>query len=239
MKVLGIIPARFGSSRFPGKPLIDLKGKTMIQRVYEGASKCIALSKVIVATDDERIFQHVRSFGGEVMMTLSTHRSGTERCGEIAAHFPEIDVILNIQGDEPLVNPKQLTQLIALFHDTTTEIATLVTPLQSSEDLLNSNRVKVVLNHREEALCFSRNPIPSLGYPSGIVPLKHLGLYAYRSNILNVISSLTPCEWEKSEGLEQLRWLYYGFKIRTGQTSIETPNIDTPEDVKKVLDLLP
>ncbi|MFM7566708.1 MAG: 3-deoxy-manno-octulosonate cytidylyltransferase [Flavobacteriales bacterium] len=239
MNVLGVIPSRFGSSRFPGKPLIDLKGKSMIQRVYEGASACPQISKLVVATDDERILEHVFAFGGYAEMTANSHQSGTERCNEVSQRYPEMEVVLNIQGDEPLVNPKQLTQLIALFQDTTTEIATLVTPLQSSEDLLNTNRVKVVRNHREEALCFSRNPIPSLGYPSGIVPLKHLGLYAYRSNILNVISSLTPCEWEKSEGLEQLRWLYYGFKIRTGQTSIETPNIDTPEDVKKVLDLLP
>jgi 3-deoxy-manno-octulosonate cytidylyltransferase (CMP-KDO synthetase) len=211
----------------------------MIQRVYEGALACGDISKLIVATDDERIMKHVLAFGGYAEMTANTHQSGTERCNEVSQRYPEMEVVLNIQGDEPLVNPKQLTQLIALFHDTTTEIATLVTPLQSSEDLLNTNRVKVVLNHLEEALCFSRNPIPSLGHPSGIVPLKHLGLYAYRSDILNVISSLTPCEWEKSEGLEQLRWLYYGYKIRTGQTSIETPNIDTPEDVKKVLDLLP
>ena len=239
MRVLGIIPSRFGSSRFPGKPLIDLKGKSMVQRVYEGAHACPEISKLVVATDDERILNHVLEFGGQAEMTSPKHQSGTERCQEVAERYPDIDVVINIQGDEPLVNPSQLSQLISLFHQPTTEIGTLVTPFFAKEDIINPNRIKVILNHLEEALCFSRSPIPSGQYDSNLVPLKHLGLYGYRKKVLHEIAQLSPCEWEKSEGLEQLRWLYYGYKIQTGLTTIETPNIDTPEDVKKVLDLLP
>jgi 3-deoxy-manno-octulosonate cytidylyltransferase (CMP-KDO synthetase) len=238
MKVLGIIPARFGSSRFPGKPLIDIKGKTMIQRVYEGASKCRELSKVIVATDDDRIYQHVRSFGGEVMMTLSTHVSGTERCGEIAALFPEMDVIVNIQGDEPLVDPRQLSLLIHAFKNEEVQIATLVTKNIEKSELNNPNRVKVVVNHKNDALLFSRSAIPSLMFSSNISPLRHIGLYAYRTNILKELINLPQTELETSESLEQLRWLYFGYKIRTILTDIETPNIDVPEDLELVLRLL-
>jgi 3-deoxy-manno-octulosonate cytidylyltransferase (CMP-KDO synthetase) len=238
MKVLGIIPARFGSSRFPGKPLIDIKGKTMIQRVYEGASKCRELSKVIVATDDDRIYQHVRSFGGEVMMTLSTHVSGTERCGEIAALFPEMDVIVNIQGDEPLVDPRQLSLLIHAFKNEEVQIATLVTKNIEKSELNNPNRVKVVVNHKNDALLFSRSAIPSLMFSSNISPLRHIGLYAYRTNTLKELINLPQTELETSESLEQLRWLYFGYKIRTILTDIETPNIDVPEDLELVLRLL-
>lgn len=238
MKVLGIIPARFGSSRFPGKPLIDIKGKTMIQRVYEGASKCGELSKVIVATDDDRIYQHVRSFGGEVMMTLSTHVSGTERCGEIAALFPEMDVIVNIQGDEPLVDPRQLSLLIHAFKNEEVQIATLVTKNIEISELNNPNRIKVVVNHKNDALLFSRSAIPSLMFSSNISPLRHIGLYAYRRNILKELINLPITELETSESLEQLRWLYFGYKIRTILTDIETPNIDVPEDLDLVLRLL-
>ena len=238
MKVLGIIPARFGSSRFPGKPLIDIKGKTMIQRVYEGASKCRELSKVIVATDDDRIYQHVRSFGGEVMMTLSTHVSGTERCGEIAALFSEMDVIVNIQGDEPLVDPRQLSLLIQSFKNEEVQIATLVTKNIEKAELNNPNRIKVVVNHKNDALLFSRSAIPSLMFSSNISPLRHIGLYAYRTNILKELINLPITELETSESLEQLRWLYFGYKIRTILTDIETPNIDVPEDLELVLRLL-
>jgi 3-deoxy-manno-octulosonate cytidylyltransferase (CMP-KDO synthetase) len=238
MNVLGIIPARFGSSRFPGKPLIDIKGKTMIQRVYEGASKCEELSKVIVATDDERIYQHVRSFGGEVMMTLSTHVSGTERCGELAALYPEMDVILNIQGDEPLVDPRQLSLLIQAFQSDEVQIATLVTKNIEPADLNNPNRIKVVVNHKNDALLFSRSAIPSLKFSSNFSPLRHIGLYAYRTTILKELIKLPVTELETCESLEQLRWLYFGYPIRTIETDIETPNIDVPEDLDLVLRLL-
>jgi 3-deoxy-manno-octulosonate cytidylyltransferase (CMP-KDO synthetase) len=235
MKVLGIIPARFGSSRFPGKPLIDLKGKTMIQRVYEGASKCGELSKVIVATDDERIYTHVRSFGGEVMMTSLLHGSGTERCAEVAAHFSDMEIVVNIQGDEPLVNPIQLTELIQAFQHGKVEIATLVSPKIDSSELDNPNRIKVVIDYNQNALFFSRSRIPSGMFASHYIPLKHIGLYAFRNDVLGKLVSLPATELEKSESLEQLRWLYYGYKIKTIETLIETPNIDTPADVEAVL----
>lgn len=235
MKVLGIIPARYGSSRFPGKPLVDLKGKTMIQRVYERAMQCELITHLVVATDDQRIVDHVQSFGGTVMLTQVTHNSGTERCGEIANHFPGMDVVINIQGDEPLLDPKQLAQLITSFEQESVNIATLVTPKITPLDLNNSNRIKVVVGHDQRALYFSRSVIPSMAHPSNIIPLKHIGLYAYRFETLNKLVSLEPCELEKSESLEQLRWLYHGFSIHTVETLIETPNIDVPEDVEAVL----
>jgi 3-deoxy-manno-octulosonate cytidylyltransferase (CMP-KDO synthetase) len=235
MKVLGIIPARFGSSRFPGKPLIDIKGKTMIQRVYEGASRCEELSRVIVATDDERIYTHVQSFGGEVMMTSNLHGSGTERCAEVAAHFPEMEIVVNIQGDEPLVNPSQLSELILAFQHENVEIATLVSPKIDSTELNNPNRIKVVIDHEQNALFFSRSRIPSGMFSSNYIALKHIGLYAFRNDVLRKLVSLPATELEKSESLEQLRWLYYGYKIKTIETHIETPNIDTPEDLEAVL----
>ena len=238
MKVLGIIPARFGSSRFPGKPLIDIKGKTMIQRVYEGASKCPELSRVIVATDDDRIFQHVNSFGGEAMMTLSTHQSGTERCGEVAALFPEMDIIINIQGDEPLVDPRQLSLLIQEFKHEEVGIATLVSQHIDTTAMNNPNRIKVVVNHKNDALLFSRAAIPSLRHSSSVVPLRHIGLYGFRNEILQKLVALPVTELEQSESLEQLRWLYFGYQIRTILTEIETPNIDVPEDLEQVLRLL-
>ena len=238
MKVLGIIPARYGSSRFPGKPLIDIKGKTMIKRVYEGASKCPDLNRVIVATDDDRIFDHVQAFGGEAMMTSSTHQSGTERCGEIAALFPEMDIVVNIQGDEPLVDPRQLSLLIKEFNHQEVNIATLVSQHIDMATLNNPNRIKVVVNHKNDALLFSRAAIPFVQHPSSVVPLRHIGLYGFRNEILQKLVALPVTELEQSESLEQLRWLYFGYQIRTIRTEIETPNIDVPEDLEQVLKLL-
>jgi 3-deoxy-manno-octulosonate cytidylyltransferase (CMP-KDO synthetase) len=235
MKVLGIIPARYLSTRFPGKPLVDLKGKSMIQRVYEGASRCEGIQQIIVATDDHRIFDHVVGFGGQAMMTQVTHTTGTERCFEVAQKLPDFDVYVNIQGDEPLVNPIQLSQLLSLFSDSFVEIGTLAIPVQDETDLGNANRIKLVVNHVNEALCFSRSSLPSMLHSSAFVPLKHIGLYAFRKQSLQAISLLPSCEWEKSESLEQLRWLYNGYKIKVFTTDIETPNIDTPEDISKVL----
>ncbi len=235
MKVLGIIPARYQSTRFPGKPLVDLKGKSMIQRVYEGAAKCSDIHQIIVATDDQRIFNHVLGFGGQAMMTAANHTTGTERCFEVAQKLNEFDVYLNIQGDEPLVDPLQLSQLISLFKDPNVEIGTLAIPVSDPTDLENENRIKLVTNKMNEAMCFSRSPLPSMIYPSAHIPLKHIGLYAFQKKTLFQISSLAPCDWEKSESLEQLRWLYNGHKIQIFITDIETPNIDTPEDVAKVL----
>lgn len=238
MRVLGLIPARFQSSRFPGKPLIDLKGKTMIQRVYEGASQCEHISKIVVATDDVRIENAVLAFGGQVVMTEAKHLTGTDRCAEVAKIMTDYDVVINIQGDEPLVNPKQLDLLISLFQDEQVKIGTLVTAIKDLKDLHDPNRIKCVLNKNQEAQCFSRSPLPSMLHDSNIQALKHIGLYGFRRETLLEIAKLEPCDWEKSESLEQLRWLYNGYKIKVQLTEIETPNIDTPEDVLKILSLI-
>lgn len=242
MKVIGIIPARYASTRFPGKPLVDLKGKTMIQRVYEGASKCPSLDTVVVATDDQRIYDAVKAFGGNVEMTSETHPSGTDRCGEVAEKY-DADVVVNIQGDEPLVNPGQIDTLCTAFADETVSIATLGHTQVSSDDLGDVNRVKVVCDRNGNALYFSRNAIPSAeraleNVRSEFPFMRHIGLYAYRKETLKELVQLQPCALEQMEALEQLRWMYYGYEIRVIPTDIETPNIDTPEDLKKVLDAL-
>lgn len=243
MKVLGIIPSRYQSSRFPGKPLVDLKGKSMIQRVYEGAQKSSLIDKVIVATDDQRIYDEVTAFGGSVEMTSPNHSTGTDRCGEIASKFPEYDIIINIQGDEPLVDYRQLNQLIQLFEDESVQIGTLGISLMEEEDLKNPNRIKIVLNHQNQALYFSRSNVPNTEkYSENPFEkqafLRHIGLYGFRRETLNRITQLAPCDLESFESLEQLRWLYYGYPIQVGITDIETPNVDTPEDVAKVLALI-
>lgn len=240
MKVLGVIPARYGSSRFPGKPLIDLKGKSMIQRVYEGALKATLLDTLVVATDDQRIFDEVQRFGGNVMLTSSMHQSGTDRCAEVLEHYMDCDVVINIQGDEPLVAAEQLDQLLAAFEDREVQIATLVHARVTPSDLQNVNRIKVLADHAQNALYFSRSPLPNMHYAKNdkFPWLRHIGLYAYRTKTLQQISKLKSCELEKAESLEQLRWLYYGFPIRLVQTHIETPNIDVPDDIEKVLPFL-
>jgi len=242
MKVVGIIPARFASSRFPGKPLIDLDGKSMIQRVYEGASRSTRLSEVIVATDDKRIFEHVKAFGGKVQMTNQSHVSGTERCGEIALTL-DADVIINIQGDEPLIDARQIDQAVTAFSNSEVQIATLGTRSISEQDILNPNRIKIVLDKNSDALYFSRSPIPNSanfkGEASSFYPfMKHIGLYAYRKSCLLELVALKPTELEQIESLEQLRWLFHGYKINVVETEIETPNIDSPEDVETVLQIL-
>jgi 3-deoxy-manno-octulosonate cytidylyltransferase (CMP-KDO synthetase) len=243
LNIVGIIPARYNSSRFPGKPLIDLKGKTMIQRVYEGVQKSQLLTDVIVATDDQRIYDEVVRFGGKVVMTSTDHPSGTDRCGEVANTINNIDVVINIQGDEPLVDYRQIDQLAQAFLDETVTIATLGNKDISLEDINNTNRIKIVLDHQQNALYFSRSAIPNYAN-AGENPLenypfmRHIGLYGYRSEILKELIQLTPTALEKTESLEQLRWLYYGYKIKIVETDIETPNIDVPADVAKVLSLL-
>ncbi len=243
MRTLGIIPARYGSSRFPGKPLIDLKGKTMIERVYEGAAKSDKIEMLVVATDDQRIYDEVKRFGGNVLMTSAEHQTGTDRCAEVARHFPNNDIIINIQGDEPLVDVRQLDQLITAFENPETEIATLGIAAQSMDELMNPNRIKVVVNAKDQALYFSRSCIPNFEmfksdaldfYPF----LRHIGLYAYRSDILQQITELPVTALEKVESLEQLRWLYHRFQISVVRTEIETPNIDVPEDIDNVIAML-
>ncbi|NVK66134.1 MAG: 3-deoxy-manno-octulosonate cytidylyltransferase [Flavobacteriales bacterium] len=238
MKCIGIIPARYASSRFPGKPLIDLGGKTMIQRVYEGASKAKMLEEVIVATDDQRIFDEVKGFGGKVVMTSEAHRTGTDRCGEVAQQF-EADVVINIQGDEPLIDFRQLDQLLEAFNDDSVQIATLGIADVSQDDKMNPNRIKLVRNVRNDALYFSRSNIPNEHHSSAESRenypfFRHIGVYAYRKNTLLELINLEPTDLEKVESLEQLRWMYYGYPIRVVETDIETPNIDVPEDVEKV-----
>ena len=243
MKVIGIIPARYASSRFPGKPLVNLKGKSMIQRVYEGAKRSTLLAEVIVATDDSRIYDEVVRFGGKVKMTSENHPSGTDRCGEVAKIIQDADVVINIQGDEPLVDYRQLDTLIQAFENKNTQIATLGNKAVSMEDIMNSNRIKIVVDDKEEALYFSRSAIPNFANfkedPLENYPFyRHIGLYAYRADVLQELVKLKPTALEKVESLEQLRWLYYGYKIKIVETNIETPNIDVPEDVEKVLPFL-
>lgn len=240
MRVLGVIPARFGSSRFPGKPLIDLKGKTMIERVYEGAKKSKLISELIVATDDVRILKEVERFGGNAELTSENHPSGTDRCAEVLSRNSDFDLVINIQGDEPLVEARQLDSLIEVFSDSSVQIATLATENISQEDLHNPNRIKVVLDNSNNAIYFSRSSIPNSQNFSGnsfeFYPfLRHIGLYAYRSEVLTQITKLEPTGLEKIESLEQLRWMCHEFKIRVVKTDIETPNIDVPADVDKVL----
>lgn len=243
LNVLGIIPARYGSSRFPGKPLLDLKGKTMIQRVYEGASLSSLITTVVVATDDQRIYDEVVRFGGKVIMTREEHISGTDRCGEVLEHFKDVDVVINIQGDEPLIDYRQLDTLIDVFEKEEIQIATLGIKTKSMEDILNPNRIKIVVDKNDKALYFSRSSIPNFNNfskdPLGFYPfLRHIGVYAYRAKVLTALTHLSPTALEKIESLEQLRWLYHGFPIHIAYTTIETPNIDSPDDVASVLNRL-
>lgn len=243
MNVLGVIPARFDSSRFPGKPLINLKGKSMIQRVYEGAKRSLLLTDVIVATDDQRIVDEVLSFGGKVEMTNKNHSSGTDRCGEILARHSDYDIVLNIQGDEPLVDPNQIDSLLSAFQDDSVNIATLGIKDVSEADFNNPNRIKLVVNKNADALYFSRSAIPNTQNAGKFVNesfpfMRHIGLYAYRAKTLIELVTLEKTDLEQVESLEQLRWLYNGYSIRVIETQIETPNIDVPEDLDKVLPFL-
>jgi 3-deoxy-manno-octulosonate cytidylyltransferase (CMP-KDO synthetase) len=244
MKVLGVIPARYASSRFPGKPLIDLNGKTMIRRVYEGAGRSGMINELVVATDDQRIFDEVKSFGGKVRMTGEHHPSGTDRCAEVLTDYPDVDVVINIQGDEPLVDHRQIDQLLEAFRDPSVKIATLGIRDVHPDDLTNVNRIKIVVGHDHSALYFSRSCIPNHAHtktddPLRVYPyLRHIGLYAYRAEVLRELTKLEPTHLERTESLEQLRWLYYGYPIKVVETTIETPNIDVPTDVEKVLQFL-
>lgn len=241
MRILGIIPARYQSSRFPGKPLVDIAGKSMIQRVYEQAKKSSLLSELVVATDDERIYNHVCDFKGHVVMTSSHHQNGTMRCGEVLEKYTGYDVVINIQGDEPLIRPEQIDAVLKLFDRTDVMIGTVVKQLHDAADIANENRIKVVLDKLGNALYFSRSAIPFVQgksihlWPESIRYYKHIGIYAWRTGILQELLTLPETSLEKAESLEQLRWLYHGYKISTVETTIETPNVDTPDDVQRVL----
>ncbi|MES2850735.1 MAG: 3-deoxy-manno-octulosonate cytidylyltransferase [Bacteroidota bacterium] len=243
--IVGIIPARYASTRFPGKPLIDIEGKTMLQRVYEQASKSRSLSKVVVATDDERIFNHVKNFGGQVVMTASHHPSGTDRCMDALLQLKDdFNYVINIQGDEPFIEPEQIDELAAILKDGTTELATQMIAVDSYEILFDKGEVKIVLNTHNEALYFSRMVMPFI---KGVDEkewhrhhsyYRHVGMYAYRRDILQKITQLPVSALEKAESLEQLRWVENGFKIKCVVTKYESHCIDTPEDVEKVLKLI-
>ncbi len=241
--ILGIIPARYGSTRFPGKPLADIGGKSMIQRVYEQASGVIP--QVVVATDDTRIFNAVRQFGGQVVMTSPDHKSGTDRCKEALDRQEEttgltFTAVVNIQGDEPFIEPEQIENLIGCFEKEETQIATLVKPLGAPQELFDANKPKVVIGAHSQALYFSRSPIPFLrGFPKEEWHLHHpyylhIGLYGYRSDALRAITQLKPSPLEVAESLEQLRWLENGFCITTSVTHHESYSIDTPEDLENL-----
>ena len=242
LRFVAIIPARYASTRFPGKPLVDIGGKTMIQRVYDQVSK--VLDDVYVATDDQRIFDKVRSFDGKVIMTSDAHRSGTDRCYEAFTKLDDwFDVVINVQGDEPFIQPEQIEALKNCFADDETQIATLVkkiTDKDGVEVLFNPNSPKVVIDKQNNALYFSRSPIP---YKRGSDEknwmaehdyYKHVGVYAYRSEVLSQIVQMPPSKLELAESLEQLRWLENGLKIKAGFTDVETVGIDTPEDLEKI-----
>lgn len=239
MKSLGVIPARFASTRFPGKPLVDIGGKTMIQRVYEQAQKS-NLDKVVVATDDERIAAEVSRFGGEYVMTASTHQSGTDRCAEVAKSLPGYDIVINIQGDEPFIDPNQINLVCDCFADENVQLATLIKEINTEEELFNPNIPKVVIGHQQQALYFSRHPIPYLrnveqeNWLKGHQFYKHIGIYGYKTVILLEITQLKPSSLELAESLEQLRWIENGYPIQTKVTTIETIAIDTPSDLLKI-----
>lgn len=237
MKILGLIPARYASSRFPAKPLVDIGGKSMIRRVYEQARKSGSLSDVVVATDHAEIYDHVRLFGGNVCMTRESHVSGTDRCYEALTLQPETyDYVINIQGDEPFIQPGQI-DLLASRLNGITEIATLMKSITNPEQLFNPNVVKVVVNKNGEALYFSRSTIPHIRntpeseWMKKHTFFKHIGMYAYRADILAQLTKLPVSTLEGAESLEQLRWLENGFRVAVAETTIETLGIDTPEDL--------
>lgn len=238
-----VIPARYASTRFPGKPLAMLGDQTIIQRVYEQARKVLA--DVFVATDDDRIFQHVESFGGRAIMTSPNHRSGTDRINEAVASLDQrFDVIINLQGDEPFVRETHIQTLCGCFDDDRTQIATLGIPFSSMEEVENPNSPKIVTDKEGYALYFSRSVIPYVrgeehqDWLKRFPYVRHMGIYAYRRDVLKAISQLPPSPLEEAESLEQLRWLQNGFKIRVAMTEFSTIGIDTPQDLERAKELL-
>lgn len=242
MKILALIPARYGSSRFPGKPLALVHGKPMIQRVYEQTTK--AFPNACVATDDARIYDAVKGFGGKVVMTSPDHNSGTDRCHEALQNYMHesgeiFDVVINVQGDEPYIQPQQLMQLGKCFEDPSVELATLVKRVRDREELLNHNAPKVILDNKSNAIYFSRTPIPfprdteiTDEFVQETTFYRHIGLYGYRAETLARICAMPQSFLEKTEKLEQLRWIENGLKIRVAETSFETYAVDTVQDLE-------
>jgi 3-deoxy-manno-octulosonate cytidylyltransferase (CMP-KDO synthetase) len=242
LQFAGIIPARYASARFPGKPLVLIGNKPMIQRVYEQARKTLDI--VWVATDDKRIFDAVSDFGGKAIMTSPNHLSGTDRCAEAVTKInsetaKKIDIVINIQGDEPFIDPEQINLVMKCFTDKTVELATLVRKVEPGEDVFNPNQPKVILNSKGDAIYFSRSTIPYIRdtekteWSRNHVFYKHIGLYAYRSETLKKITLLARSLLEISESLEQNRWIENGYRIRTAVTTWESISIDTPDDLEK------
>jgi 3-deoxy-manno-octulosonate cytidylyltransferase (CMP-KDO synthetase) len=240
--IFGIIPARFASTRFPGKPLAEIGGISMIRRVYTQAKKSQKVSDIIVATDDARIVNEVKSFGGRVCLTSPDHPSGTDRCAEVleSLHL-ECDAIVNIQGDEPFIDPRQIDLLCSCFDDARTELATLIKEIDATEILFNPNSPKVIVDKDGFAIYFSRHPIPfirGMAQDDWVTSHKfyqHIGIYGYRPAVLRAITNLHPSALEKAESLEQLRWIENGFRIKTAATPFETIAIDTPEDLDRIV----
>lgn len=257
MSFIGIIPARYASRRFPGKPLVLIGKKTMIQRVYEQASK--VLDSVIVATDDVRIQKAVEEFGGIAVMTSTKHKSGTDRCSEAIENYykpslsPEFlsreqrnkerSIIVNIQGDEPFIQPQQLEKVMSCFEESDTQIATLMKPIELAEDIFDPNTPKVITNLLGDAMYFSRSPIPYLqsirkeNWLESYQFFKHVGIYGYRYDILKEITKLEQTPLETSESLEQNRWLQHGYKIKVKTTELESIAVDTEDDLRKIKEM--
>ena len=246
LKILGIIPARFASSRFPGKPLVDIAGKSMIHRVYRQAKQADLLNNLVIATDDERIFSHATAFGANVVMTSQRHLTGTDRCAEVIRmkSYSNYDVIINIQGDEPLIDPDQINLLANVFINKNPEIATLIRPLTENDDLSNPGIIKVVKGKLNQALYFSRSPVPFIRnapvehWLKKHIYFQHIGIYGYTKEALLKISRLDFTPLEKAESLEQLRWLENGLRIITEISEHRSYSVDIPEDVDKIMEIL-
>jgi 3-deoxy-manno-octulosonate cytidylyltransferase (CMP-KDO synthetase) len=239
LQIVAVIPARFASTRFPGKPLADIDGRPMIEHVYRRAAASGAVSRVIVATDDLRIARTVAGFGGHVRLTRADHLTGTDRLAEVAAAL-DCDVIVNVQGDEPLLDPRAITEAVAPFADPSISMTTLYRRIDTPAELSDPNIVKVVVDRAGFALYFSRSPIPHLRDPRGGWPplYRHVGLYAYRRSALMVLASLEPTPLERAESLEQLRALEHGIRIKTVETAYDSIGVDTPQDLEQVRRLL-
>lgn len=239
-KVLAVIPARYGSTRFEGKPLVDIAGKSMIQRVYEQVMKA-NVDWVVVATDDVRIEQHVLSFGGKVCMTSAMHPSGTDRCAEVAQQFPSADIVCNIQGDEPLIHPDTINQLISLFDQPQCAIATGYTHFKDAETLWANTTAKLITDTQQKVLAFSRSVIPHLRnvpqeqWMNHYTYKKHVGIYAFLAPVLQEVTQLPLSTLEQAESLEQLRWLENGYSIYATYTPFDSLGVDVPEDVAKII----
>jgi 3-deoxy-manno-octulosonate cytidylyltransferase (CMP-KDO synthetase) len=246
MNILGIIPARYASSRFPGKPLALINGKSMIQRVYEQVSKSKSISKVIVATDDDGIVDTVTGFGGEVMRTNGEHTNGTSRCFEVYDKLNSgnpgfYDAVINIQGDEPFIDPLQVDMLCDLIANKNAQIATLAKKINAADELFNPNIIKLVFGENKNVLYFSRSPIPfnrnidKDEWVKNCDYYKHIGIYGFKSEVFHEINKLVPSKLEEAESLEQLRWLENGYQIKADITEIETIGIDSPDDLRKLI----